>query len=360
MPYSTASPRQNNRHLSEIINVCPDHDHACVGIAVTRGRRCQASTNAMNRAHANRLLDEGTRLLQSGQRNIDDILEELAPLLLCRRWHQSQAAEVVREWSKEVQNDQRRSRNQPVSLARGSRESSTPSSFATDIRYSTSPYTSRNESLESIAVTLELLVQLLQRSQTVPVSANTSSRASEGSRGSISRPPSSAEHVVRTNEQASNATRQVRGNNQRVNTSSQSSTVASETPTTTQHMRPRTPVLFSPTAETSNRQPQRRAQPGRRQVVRKPIEGECHICFLSLRDEEVVEEEEEEEQEPQTDNTATTDSAPNDSDEETLVWCRSQCGYNFHKTCLDTWTNSQHEDHRAATCPMCRAQWVMQ
>jgi hypothetical protein len=43
-------------------------------------------------------------------------------------------------------------------------------------------------------------------------------------------------------------------------------------------------------------------------TLRKPIEGECPICYSDL-------------QEPG----------------EALVWCRAQCGQNFHQECASTW-----------------------
>ncbi|OKL62647.1 hypothetical protein UA08_01652 [Talaromyces atroroseus] len=355
MPHSTADPRQSPRHLSDIIGVYPNYDHDCVGMAVTQGRRCRLSTNAMNRAHASRLLDEGTRLIQLGQRNIDNILEALAPLLLCRRWHQNQAADVVREWSKKVEKDQRRSQNATTgsvtsparsqqsggreSLARESRELRNPSSFTTDARFSSSPYTSP----EDLPDNIQVLFRLLQRvSQTAPVSPNASSRTE-----STGRSLSSAEPVVARNERTSNATRQSSGHSlerQRtlreavtssqqtieidrgMNPPSQSLRVAStrnttETPTTAQQTSSQEPVASPSTTETSNRQRRQQVPTERREVVRKPIEGECHICFLSLRDIEepaAQEEEEAEEEQPHADNTATTESVSNDPKE--LVW----------------------------------------
>lgn len=46
---------------------------------------------------------------------------------------------------------------------------------------------------------------------------------------------------------------------------------------------------------------------------RKPVEGECPICFMEFN--------------------------PN---EEEIVWCRAACGNNIHKTCFQQWAATQN------------------
>ncbi|KAJ3033859.1 hypothetical protein HDV00_005708, partial [Rhizophlyctis rosea] len=41
-----------------------------------------------------------------------------------------------------------------------------------------------------------------------------------------------------------------------------------------------------------------------------------------------------------------------------LVWCRAQCGKNFHKECLKMWKKQCQKDHKPITCVQCRATWV--
>ena len=59
---------------------------------------------------------------------------------------------------------------------------------------------------------------------------------------------------------------------------------------------------------------------------RKPVEGECPICYMDLDDEH------------------------ND-----VIWCKAACGNNMHRTCMDQWVASQ----RGATvrCVYCRTPW---
>jgi hypothetical protein len=57
---------------------------------------------------------------------------------------------------------------------------------------------------------------------------------------------------------------------------------------------------------------------------RKPIEGECPICYDDL------------------------------DDKETIVYCKASCGNNVHKTCMQNWMAASRGK---ATCPYCRAKW---
>ncbi|KAL2818700.1 hypothetical protein BDW59DRAFT_165363 [Aspergillus cavernicola] len=89
-------------HLSEILELEPEKEPWCAGYAPSQGRRCKARTNARGRREAMALLDEGTDDLYASL-CIDDILEDLAPHVLCTRFHQNQAFELVARWKKQVQ-----------------------------------------------------------------------------------------------------------------------------------------------------------------------------------------------------------------------------------------------------------------
>ena len=58
---------------------------------------------------------------------------------------------------------------------------------------------------------------------------------------------------------------------------------------------------------------------------RKPIEGECPICYDELEDKEAI------------------------------VYCKSSCGNNVHKDCMTKWMAISRGK---ATCPYCRAKWA--
>ncbi|CAI7592636.1 unnamed protein product [Penicillium discolor] len=87
--------------LSGIIKLEPEEEPWCAGYAPSQGRRCHMRTNARGRRSAMMLLNEGTKDLQAG-RNIDILLEDLAPHVLCTRFHQNQASDLVRRWKRKV------------------------------------------------------------------------------------------------------------------------------------------------------------------------------------------------------------------------------------------------------------------
>ncbi|KAF9871966.1 ring finger domain-containing protein [Colletotrichum karsti] len=65
---------------------------------------------------------------------------------------------------------------------------------------------------------------------------------------------------------------------------------------------------------------------------RKPVEGDCPICFCELE----------------------ADS------QETVVWCRAACGQNIHKECFETWAATKRKGGHGnsdVTCPYCRSVW---
>lgn len=74
----------------------------CVGYAPSKGRRCHNAIACVNRQEAAKILLQMSRLDPQSQR-IDDKLEELASRLLCRRWHQNQAAEMKRKWHCDIE-----------------------------------------------------------------------------------------------------------------------------------------------------------------------------------------------------------------------------------------------------------------
>lgn len=59
---------------------------------------------------------------------------------------------------------------------------------------------------------------------------------------------------------------------------------------------------------------------------RKPIDGDCPICFSEL------------------DATGG----------ESVVWCRAACGQNMHRDCFGLWAKSKAGE---TTCPFCRSIW---
>jgi hypothetical protein len=129
----------------------------------------------------------------------------------------------------------------------------------------------------------------------------------------------------------------------------------------------------SPTPQESARparNPARRRQASRREAItRRHVEGECNICILPLQDEGS------EEDEPETENgyesEGSDDFSEQDEEEsedshdvqngyEELVWCKRRCGNNFHRDCIDSWIDACQANDREPTCPICRAEWVLE
>ncbi|KAF2127195.1 hypothetical protein P153DRAFT_368521 [Dothidotthia symphoricarpi CBS 119687] len=59
---------------------------------------------------------------------------------------------------------------------------------------------------------------------------------------------------------------------------------------------------------------------------RKPIEGECPICYDEL-----------------------------DPNKDAIVYCKASCGNNIHKDCMQKWMSMARGK---TTCPYCRAEWM--
>ncbi|KAM7184844.1 hypothetical protein V8F20_012044 [Naviculisporaceae sp. PSN 640] len=65
---------------------------------------------------------------------------------------------------------------------------------------------------------------------------------------------------------------------------------------------------------------------------RKPVEGDCPICFSDMEEEGC----------------------------EKIVWCRAACGQNIHKECFEMWASTKRKQsgsNAQVTCPYCRSVW---
>jgi hypothetical protein len=61
---------------------------------------------------------------------------------------------------------------------------------------------------------------------------------------------------------------------------------------------------------------------------RKPIEGDCPICYCEL----------------------------DANKKESIVWCAAACGQNIHTECFKMWAQTKLGSANV-TCPMCRSVW---
>jgi hypothetical protein len=63
---------------------------------------------------------------------------------------------------------------------------------------------------------------------------------------------------------------------------------------------------------------------------RKPIEGDCSICCEEFLP----------------------------SSENDLEWCKTQCGNNFHRICIEGLKKFYQEKNQPILCPLCRIEWT--
>ncbi|QKX57212.1 uncharacterized protein TRUGW13939_04320 [Talaromyces rugulosus] len=276
-------PSQPSCDLSAILEIWPSHDHQCAGIAKGAGRRCNLTTNQLNRSIACSLLREGSALLNSGERSINDILTELAPRTLCVRWHQYQASGLVSQWARKVDKFVQQRRAAPT---RESRE-----------RY----FSSRQSTPETRTGGSPTRIQIQQNNiffnvESLYVSSNMPTpRATP--------PPANTPQPSRTTTQSVATIPGSRSRGFQVTPS-----ITAPTPSRMIENRVTPRNESTETANTANTaNTQRRILPplsGRTNntVTRRPIEGDCGICYLPLVNED--EDEDEDDTNPSDDSVS--------------------------------------------------------
>ncbi|KAL2839568.1 hypothetical protein BJX68DRAFT_198158 [Aspergillus pseudodeflectus] len=339
-------------HLSSIIKLDPEGEPFCAGFARSKGRRCCVRTNARGRKTALSLLDEGTADLHAGL-CIDDILEDLAPHVLCTRWHQNQASSLVSTWQARVDR-YLFSVSVPRSRSRSQNryEGWTVAECLAEIERLTA------KRAAELASTSRSSRAIPRTSHPAPVlsfdagngtSASTTSRTlQEQSATSVSRPASrTPEPSIPANPEP---VRRI------MSTLTSTGPVATPGATSTIPSRSSTQVLPSPPRPS----PAPVARP--RGVVRRPVQGECSICLDPLRKSNAptvgetsnAHGDEASEDNNETDNEESEgDEREKEQAETDISWCKSQCGVNYHKKCIEKWLAEAHR----TTCPTCRGNW---
>ncbi|KAJ5898881.1 hypothetical protein N7495_003625 [Penicillium taxi] len=361
--------------LSEIIKLEPEQEPWCAGYSPSQGRRCHARTNAHGRRSATILLNEGTKDLRAG-RNIDALLENIAPHVLCTRFHQGQALDLTRRWKSQVR--------QYLDSRVASTISPRPVNVLSRIVYSEAA----EANTERIALIEQRLfeaiekvrrLEAVQRGLSIP--ANLSSPSEGGNTNVVVSPsstaPASSRHTPPLNHVYNAARREPTQpvsqpaitipRPAQLQVSPETVAVSALSP------RSATPPLVIHTFSSTDQENSQRetSEPNRRQV-----EGECGICLCDLhipqQDVDCEEEEQGEHADGDEYNDDNEDPSDDDDDDdsdrydeqtetedehehqnEELVWCKARCGVNFHKRCIDQWLESDH----APTCPMCRSKW---
>jgi len=364
---SSFASRQSLPHLSQIIHLEPDKEPWCVGYAPSQGRRCHASTNAHGRRCAMSLLDKATEELHAG-RCIDDLLEELAPHVLCRRTHQSQASDLTARWHQKIRSFMR---SQPLPYRESSSQLArqiTRRSTRTADRESTRAIPSEssltniegqcfelNQTLRKIHAELQRL-QALQTSVSIPSPTIETSiprvrnrhdasttRLTRTSNGFVSSTERSQIAAVATQPASTSRQTEVRGQAPRREDS-------------TQQLPSR---IASRSEERATRQRTHSYPRPNVQVIRRDIEGPCGICLEALKNTEPDNSDESDEEHDSDGDSDNDDDYIEEieenceQDDPRLVYCKAQCGNNFHESCLHEWL----EHSIQPTCPMCRCAW---
>ncbi|KAL1977726.1 hypothetical protein VTN31DRAFT_585 [Thermomyces dupontii] len=262
-------PADHPDHLSNILGLHPSEETNCVGFAYTKGRRCKLRTNVFNRRTAWRLLEEGTRLLNSGEECIDDILEELAPLLLCRRWHQYQAEDCVDEWTEKVRKFVQSRRARSGTQSRIARPHDSPQRPQEREQRAPREHEERRDTPRQTQQTFNFETSTTTQIQQNIIIANI--------------------NVVNLGD---NATDTRRRNGPRRNEEQAVSITRSDVPTTavaSSSTQPTTATESSgtlvpslPSVDTGSSS-STEVPPSSRAVTRRPVEGDCGICLRPLR-----------------------------------------------------------------------------
>ncbi len=323
---------------SNVLKVDPNSpSFTCVGYAPSKGRRCRNAIAAANCHEASKLLTQMSRLDPSSSR-LDDMLETLAPRLLCRRWHQNQAHSITEKWNDRI--DRFRATENTREETREVMSGTT--NLSASLTNATRSLTALSNAVES---SRELLANysgqalLPARISTAPQTENpVSSPEAVLPEGSITVLAAEVEaHLEPRRESLSEHT--LTSMTERADTSLVSPAIEQETviaeasrdghgPAASQNSEesesnPATPVTLQQTpVEDDHPEGTRVADEHNHRVHhpsrRRRIEGDCSICCEVFRN------------------------------EENLVWCRTQCGQNYHRECISLWLET---DEHTKTCP---------
>lgn len=372
MPFSSDVTGPPLPHLSQIIKLEPEKEPWCAGYAPSQGRRCHTRTNSRGRSTATYLLNQSTKELHAG-RCIDNLLEDLAPHVLCTRFHQHQSSELATRWQRQVRSFLS-SRSRPTPPRRLARQPSVNvypevlGGSATEQWFILYQRVYAVEELRRIQTVHEAPTVVLNpplQTSALPTRGDnnaTINRDTNNNNSSSASTRSSTEQVrprraiiqPATRLEATNTATFIHVSNSRLATTSTIHSRSNNAPRQTDPG-----ATLQTTASVS-----RPTLPTRRSV-----EGDCGICLFPLQephsdsiddksdaedetDDEYENDEYEEEGESYSDKEEDEEEGKEEEAEE-LLWCKAQCGVNFHKNCINQWL----EESPYLTCPACRRTW---
>lgn len=332
---------------------------------------------------------KGPKKLQAG-REIDALLEELAPLVLCLRNHQYQAPDLVARWKENIysarqsqQADSRRQRSRrntarnPEDLLElqeqyavlTERITSTldnlhhiqgrllaqetvvrPGSRGHDAHVDGMWEPNLDQWMTLVSTSARRLHRIID--DETPLSSSPRLATARGGRAQ-GRERDEPRHSVRATGAEQRADRPLSSHPPRSSRSTTSTSTspaeadppAAPTATTTAGRS----VLPASHSSRSNRPVTTRP---RHRVSRRSIEEdqECGICLETLVGNS-----------NNSEDTGADENAFSNENEEgrtdDLVWCKARCGNNFHSECLSQWIDECYATDKIPSCPSCRGRW---
>ncbi|PYH49592.1 uncharacterized protein BP01DRAFT_352162 [Aspergillus saccharolyticus JOP 1030-1] len=213
------------------------------------------------------------------------------------------------------------------------------------------PRSSNHESDPPISARLEVASSMspTMRSEISAVTPSVSSRASNTTAAALSSDSPEVESPTvstRTTTPPANASSDPAPSSTR--TPNQPSNPRMTTPSRAVHFDPLVlPASHnsssSSTASTGSSSPTSSTTPADPYTLnRKPMTGDCSICYEPLL---------------QHNHNSSQVSPSRAARDISIVYCKRQCGTNFHYSCMFSWKQSVWQTGREPTCPMCRTVW---
>ena len=312
---------------SEVLQLDLDSSgFTCIGYAPSKGRRCHNPIACANRHEAANILREMS-MLDPHSKRLDKRLEELASRLLCRRWHQNQATDMKTLWRQKID------RHYPatVCIERYAIVERYTVVYASSVAPTSAMVRTRAKP-RTTGQTTSLVARSPVRAfapESLPVATITEprTRTSRINDPDGQEPPQQAESSPTSPTQPDSP---LQARTLPEPNSPPTSPVTEPPRNTSDTAAPQesTATRGEPAQETSSSkhipEPTPKPKPHEESSplpARRAIEGECHICHEDF------------------------------GSDDATVWCKAQCGQNFHEECIESWLGFQRAHAGKKECP---------
>lgn len=344
---------------AEILDLDPESfSFTCVGHARTQGRRCRNRIAAANSSSAADLL-AALKVTTASSRRLDTELHKLTPLVLCKRWHQDQASDMVEEWRETIEEyretrraEQEREARRNARRVEREREAENARRAAREQEARTARRVERQRDLEN--------ARRMQREREAENARRAELERERKSEAAIS----NVATAMQTLEEIMRELQSLRAANESVGTSASRPFLTSPTTSLQNTTRPNSTESDSATPSDTSIPP-----PPYSTVPPTPVEAEPSIEAASpVEIEPPVEAEPIVQTEPLTEPETHVEAEPENSTDDgrrplegecsicqeeldngsVTKWCKAQCRQNFHGDCVDTWLGI---GNRSKRCP---------